>query len=136
MSMKIAKKILAGTLALMSAFTAVSAEPVKSETSFSDSTSVSNKNPEGESTKKKSAKGAAIAAGGAAAVAAAVGGAIVLFREIFKTHEVENNGSLLETSRKILELYLIPGVREHVERGQSGCGTSQKISGEVLRSDG
>ena len=116
MSMKITKKILAGTLALMNTFTAVSAAPVKNETPSSDSTSAKSEKPNDKSTKKELAKGAAIAAGGAAAVAAAVGGAIVLIREILKTHEVENNGSLLETSRKILELYLIPGVREYVEK--------------------
>lgn len=117
MSMKIAKKILAGTLALMSTFTAVSAEPVKSETSSSDSTSVNNKNPEGKSTKKKLAKGAAIAAGGAAAVAA-VGGAIALIRNIFKTREIEENWDLSCVSRRVLWFYLTSEVRECVERNK------------------
>ena len=103
MSMKITKKILAGTLALMSTFTAVSAAPVKNETPSSDSTSAKSEKSNDKSTKKELAKVAGIV-GGAAAV---VGGVIVLFREIFKTHEVENNGSLLETSRKILELFLL-----------------------------
>ncbi len=101
--MKIAKKILAGTLALMSTFTVVSAEPVKNETPSSDSTSAKSEKSNDRSTKKELAKVAGIV-GGAAAV---VGGAIVLFREIFKTHEVENNRSLSETLRRILECYLV-----------------------------
>lgn len=46
MNMKIAKKILAGTLALMSTFTAVSAEPVKSEkvTAVSENVKTEEKN--------------------------------------------------------------------------------------------
>lgn len=117
MSMKTAKKILAGTLVLMNTFTAVSAEPVKSETLSSDSTSVNNKNPEGKSTKKKLAKGVAIAAGGAAAVAA-VGGAIALIRNIFKTREIEENWDLLEVSKRVLCFYLTSEVRECVERNK------------------
>ena len=117
MNMKITKKILAGTLVLMNTFTAVSAEPVKSETLSSDSTSVNNKNPEGKSTKKKLAKGVAIAAGGAAAVAA-VGGAIALIRNIFKTREIEENWDLSDVSRRVLWFYLTPEVRECVERNK------------------
>ena len=104
MSMKITKKILAGTLALMNTFTAVSAAPVKNETPSSDSTSAKSEKPNDKSTKKELAKGAAIAAGGAAAVAAAVGGVFALFREIFKTQNIKVP---LETSRKILECYMV-----------------------------
>ena len=103
MSMKITKKILAGTLALMSTFTAVSAAPVKIEKSPVVPTSENNKNPEGKSTKKELAKVAGIV-GGAAAAVAAVGGAIVLFREIFKTQNIKVP---LGTSRKILECYMV-----------------------------
>ena len=87
MSMKITKKILAGTLALMNTFTAVSAAPVKNETPSSDSTSAKSEKPNDKSTKKELAKGAAIAAGGAAAVAAAVGGVFALFKCFLKQSE-------------------------------------------------
>ncbi len=116
MSMKITKKILAGTLALMNAFTAVSAEPVKVEKPTDSFISTKeDKKPNRESTKKKLAKGAAIAAGGVAVVAAATGGAIALIRNIFKTREIEENLNPLPSSSGVLDCYLLLKLRSNSE---------------------
>ena len=120
MSMKIAKKILAGTLALMNTFTAVSAEPVKVEKPTDSSISTKeDKKPNRESTKKKLAKGAAIAAGGVAVVAAAAGGIFALIRNSVvepSANSVIESSAILKVSRKVFEWYLDPKVREYVEK--------------------
>ena len=112
MSMKIAKKILAGVLAGMNAFTSASAEPVKVEKPADSSISTKeDKKPNCESTWKKVAKGAAITAGvtATAVAAVAIGGVIALNRYI-------SDSGLLEVLHKVFEWCLDPEVRECVER--------------------
>ncbi len=112
MSMKIGKKILAGTLALMNTFTAASAEPVKVEKPTDSFISTKeDKKPNCESTLKELAKGAAITARvtAIAAVGALIGGAIGLARNV-------NDPELLEVSRRVFEWYLDPKVRKCVEK--------------------
>ena len=112
MSMKIAKKILAGALAVVSAFTAASAEPVKIEKPTDSSISTKeDKKPNCESTLKELAKGAAITAGvtSIAAVGAVIGGAIDLIRN-------NKDVVLLEASRKVFEWYLDLDTRLYVVR--------------------
>ena len=95
MSMKITKKILAGTLALMNTFTAVSAEPVKVEKPTDSSISTKeDKKPNRESIWKKIAKGTAITAGVTATVVGAAmmlaGGEIMGSFELFSKMGMED----------------------------------------------
>ena len=104
--MKIAKKILAGTLALMSTFTVVSAEPENKENLLENSTNVENK--KGENNEKLKSKmnpfGKVLTVG---AVAGILAGAVV---EFFKrdTRYVESVYNF------ILYCYSIPKVRNSI----------------------
>ena len=114
MSMKIAKKILAGTLALMSTFTAVSAEPVKSEKVTAVSENV--KTEETKSKHKIVEKVLNVGILGAATIAT-VGGTVVLAKNILKIREeykerIQN--VRLNVSRQIFLYYLIPEAKNFI----------------------
>ena len=113
MNMEITNKILAGTLALMSAFTSVSAEPVKIEKP-TDSPIITQYE---KSTGKKLVKGVIIAVAGVVAVAAGVGTG-VLVRDIFETRRMEENGTFLDVSNKIFEWYSDPEVKSYVKKNK------------------
>lgn len=87
--MRITKKILAGTLALMSAFTAVSAEPVKSEKPSAVSKNVNNEKWKREFIEKKLIKYNTIAAGTLFAVAGLLG-IVKLFSKDDKNYASED----------------------------------------------
>ncbi len=129
MTMKITKKILAGSLAVVSAFTAASAEPVKVEKPTDSFISTKeDKKPNRESIWKKVAKGAAITAGvtATAVAAVAIGGVTALNRYI-------SDSGLLEVSHKVVEWFLDPEVRECVERYKyTGLGKALKYLFDVL----
>lgn len=111
--MEIAKKVLAVTLALMSAFTTVNAESVKSDKPTDSSISAKDE----ESTGKKLAKGAVITVG-VVAIAAAVGKIFSLIRNIpeTETRETEENLMWFDFSYKIFEWYLDPEIRFVVKK--------------------
>lgn len=114
MSMKTVKKILAGTLALMSTFTAVSAEPVKSEKVTAVSENV--KTEETKSKHKIVEKVLNVGILGAATIAT-VGGTVVLAKNILKIREeykerIQN--VRLNVSRQIFLYYLIPEAKNFI----------------------
>ena len=108
--MKITKKILAGTLALMNVFTVLSAEPVKNETPSSDSTSAKSEKPNDKSTKKKLAK---VAAGTVATLC----GAAALTGYIFRLREEKERLKFLYISHLVLAWYVLPGFKNCIKKG-------------------
>ncbi len=100
MSMKIGKKILAGALAVMSAFTMVSAEPIHSKEMTTVSANVKKED-------SKYRKAFIVGALGVAAIAT-VGG---LTNEILKIRK----NARLNVSRQIFLYYLVPEVKRFID---------------------
>ena len=107
--MKIAKKILAATLAVASTVTILNAtEAIEIEKPPVVSTSAKSKKPEPESIKRKVVKGMTIAAG----TAAALTGAATLTKDIF---EICNEKALLNISYVIFITYFNQRAKKCVE---------------------
>ena len=123
MSMKITKKILAGTLALMNAFTAASAEPVKVEKPTDSSISTKeDKKPNRESIWKKVAKGTAIAAGVTAGTAMMLaGGEIMGLFELFSKMGMEDE-NFYYILYDVFYWYSVSDIREYIE---NDCGNTE-----------
>ncbi len=110
--MKITKKILAGTLALMNVFTVLSAEPVEIEKLPDTSTTAKDKKSKHESIKKKLVKEVAKATGTAAAFC----GVVALIRNIFKTCNEKERIKIIDNSLIIFEWYSIAKIRDYIEK--------------------
>lgn len=114
MNMKLTKKILAGTLALMSAFTAVSAKPVDKENLTN--TSINSRD---EQVERKSGSIKKKLAAGFAGTAGVVIGAVALFKYFLKQSE-ENKcacdyDKILETLKRALLWFSVGQHDERVE---------------------
>ena len=119
MSMKIVKKILAGALAGMNAFTAASAEPVKVEKPTDSFISTKeDKKPNRESIWKKIAKGTAITAGVTATVVGVATiltvGKIIGVSELFSEMDKEDE-EFCYTLDNIFCCYSVSNIREYIE---------------------
>lgn len=111
--MKIAKKILATNLALMSAFAVSAAEPVEIEKPTDSPIITKNE----KSTGKRIVKGIAIGVAGTLVVAAGVVAGLFV-KDISETHKMDENGTFLDVSSKIFEWYSDPMIKSYIEKNK------------------
>lgn len=120
MNMKITKKILAGTLAVMNIFTTVGAIPANSEKLPAASANMKSEKPKNQRTKKIIVAGTVGAAVGAVA-GGLLGGFVDLIRAFYNINKEETHVKLSILCR-VFEWYADPKIKERVYKDNTYLG--------------